>query len=31
MLEAIASLIPDGYEVYFLGDSWYAAASLLKW
>ena len=31
MLEAIASLIPEGYEVYFLCDSWYAAASLLKW
>lgn len=31
MLEAVAPLIPDGYEVYYLCDSWYAAAALLKW
>jgi hypothetical protein len=31
MLEALVDLIPDGYQVYFLCDSWYAAASLLKW
>jgi hypothetical protein len=31
MLEAVAPLIPPGYQVYLLGDSWYAAASILKW
>lgn len=31
MLEAVAALIPDGYQVYVLCDSWYAAASLMKW
>ena len=31
MLEAIALLIPSGYKVTLLCDSWYAAASLLKW
>jgi hypothetical protein len=31
MLEAVAPLIPPDYQVYLLGDSWYAAASILKW
>jgi hypothetical protein len=31
MLEAVAPFMPDGYQVYLLTDSWYAAASLLKW
>ena len=31
MLEAVQPLIPKGYEVYLLHDSWYAAASLMKW
>jgi hypothetical protein len=31
MLEAVKSLIPDGYSVYLLCDSWYAAASLIGW
>jgi hypothetical protein len=30
MLEAVAPFIPDGFQVYLLTDSWYAAASLLK-
>lgn len=31
MLEALGNLIPDGYQVYFLCDSWYAAATLMEW
>jgi len=31
MLEAVAALIPVDYQVYLLSDSWYAAASILKW
>jgi hypothetical protein len=31
MLETVAPLIPAGYQVYLLCDSWYAAASLIKW
>jgi hypothetical protein len=31
MLEVVAPFIPAGYPVYLLTDSWYAAASLLKW
>ncbi len=31
MLEAVAPLIPEDYQVTVLHDSWYAAASLLKW
>jgi hypothetical protein len=31
MLEAVAPLIPPGYKVTLLFDSWYAAASILKW
>lgn len=31
MLEAVAPLIPHDYQVYVLCDSWYAAASLMKW
>ena len=31
MLETIAPLIPSDYQVTFLCDSWYAAASILKW
>jgi hypothetical protein len=31
MLEAVAPLIPAGYQVTVLCDSWYAAASILKW
>jgi hypothetical protein len=31
MLEAVAPFIPPHYRVYVLFDSWYAAASLLKW
>jgi hypothetical protein len=31
MLEAVAPFIPAGYQVYLLTDSWYAAASILKW
>jgi hypothetical protein len=31
MLEAVAPLIPPDYQVTVLCDSWYAAASILKW
>ena len=31
MLEALAPFIPPGYKVTLLCDSWYAAASILKW
>lgn len=31
MLEAVQPLIPAGYEVCLLCDSWYAAAALIKW
>jgi len=31
MLEAAKPFIPDGYDVYLLCDSWYAAASLIGW
>ncbi len=31
MLDAVAPLIPEDYQVTVLHDSWYAAASLLKW
>jgi hypothetical protein len=31
MLEAVAPMIPQKYQVYLLCDSWYAAASILKW
>ncbi len=31
MLEEIAPLIPIGYKVYVLFDSWYASAALIKW
>ena len=31
MLEAVAPLIPLDYQVTLLCDSWYAAASILKW
>ena len=31
MLEAVKPLIPDGYTVYLLCDSWYSAASLIGW
>ena len=31
MLEAVALFIPADYKVTFLCDSWYAAASILKW
>lgn len=31
MLEAIAPLIPPDYKVTVLFDSWYAAATLIKW
>jgi hypothetical protein len=31
MLEAVLPLIPPGYRVTLLCDSWYAAAKLIKW
>ena len=31
MLAELESLIPDGYPVYVLFDSWYASAKLIKW
>jgi hypothetical protein len=31
MLEAVAPLLPEGYQVYLLCDSWYAAAAFIKW
>jgi len=31
MLEAVSQLIPAEYQVMLLCDSWYAAASILKW
>jgi hypothetical protein len=31
MLAQLALLIPDGYVVYVLFDSWYASAKLIKW
>lgn len=31
MLAELASLIPAGYPVYVLFDSWYASAKLIKW
>lgn len=31
MLEAVAPLIPADYQVTLMCDSWYAAASILKW
>lgn len=31
MLKAIAPLLPSGYQVYVLFDSWYASAKFIKW
>ncbi len=31
MLAELEPLIPDGYPVYVLFDSWYASAKLIKW
>lgn len=31
MLAEMETLIPDGYPVYVLFDSWYASAKLIKW
>lgn len=31
MLKAVKSLIPKGYQIYVLFDSWYASAELIRW
>jgi hypothetical protein len=31
MLKAIVPLLPKGYQVYILFDSWYASAKFIKW